>query len=355
MRPVLIIAAALALVPLRAYAAEAVVGLATPLSGPSAILGAQMRHGAEAAAQALGARLTIADDACTAAGGAEAARSFVAAKADVATGFLCSEAIEAALPILKEAGIAVVAVGVRTNSLTERRARTGWPVVRLSPRSDDEIEAAASILGRAWRDQLFAIVDDGTIYSRELAEGFRLSIEQQNLKAVFVDTLRPQLDNQIGLAGRLRKSGATHVFVAGDRPDVAILGRDAGQIGYAVTIAGGEVLRAAPEGVDLRAGTLMIGLPEWSEIADPAVVSRLRDAGIEPEGYVLPAYAGVEISVQAAAAARANGTGILAALADQDFATVLGSVGFDAKGDRTDNPYRLFRWDGASFIEMDQP
>jgi len=354
MRPALIIAASLAATLTQASAAEVVIGVAAPLSGPSAMLGEQVRHGAEAAAQAVGAKIEIADDACTSEGGKAAAQAFVAAKAVIVTGFLCTEAIEAALPILKQAGIAVVATGVRTNSLTDRKAKTGWPVVRLAPRADDEVEAAASILGRAWRGELFAIVDDGTIYSRELAEGLRLSFEQSGLKAAFIDTLRPQLDNQIGLAGRLRKSGATHVFVAGDRPDVAILGRDAAQIGYQVTIAGGEVLRAASEGVDLAPGTLMIGLPEWSEIADPAVVARLRDGKVEPDGYVLPAYASVEIAAQATKAAAASGSDILSAFGGQEFSTVLGPVGFNDQGDRTDNPYRLYRYEGGAFIEVDQ-
>jgi len=353
MRPLLILAACLAASPLGAFAAEPRVGLAAPLTGASELLGAQMRSGAEAAAHDTRASLEIVDDACTADGGAAAARRFVEAGVVVATGFLCTESIEAALPILKDAGIPVIATGIRSNALTDRRARTGWPVVRLAPRADDEVEAASAILGPAWRTQLFAIVDDGTIYSRDLSEGFRLALEQQGLRATFVDTLRPQLDNQIGLAGRLRKSGATHVFVAADRADVAILGRDAAQLGYALTIAGGEVLRAASEDVDLAEGTLMIGLPEWSAVADPSVVARLRDAKVEPEGYVLPSYAAVEIATQAARTAAANDTSVMSALADQEFSTVLGPIGFDEKGDRTDNPYRLYRYQGGAFTEME--
>ncbi len=82
----------------------------------------------------------------------------------------------------------------------------------------------------------FAIVDDGTIYGRELAESFRLAAEQAGLKPVFVDTFRPQMDNQIGLIGRLRKAGATHVFVGGDRDDIAIMARDAAELAADLTL-----------------------------------------------------------------------------------------------------------------------
>lgn len=336
-----------------ASAQTQVIGVAAPLTGPSALLGAQIRDGAEAVDLKNNYSIQIEDDACTPEGGAAAAERFVSAKVAIVTGFLCTESIEAAMPILKEAGVAVIATGVRTDSLTDRKGKTGWPVVRYAPRADAELKAASSILGALWREELFAIIDDGTIYSRELSEGFRLTIEGERLKPVFVDTFRPQLDNQIGLAGRLRRSGATHVFAAGDRADLAILGRDAAEIGYELTIAGGEVLRSAPDEVDLAEGTLMIGLPEWAELADPAVVDTLRAQGIEPDGYVLPAYASVEIAAQTLAISGSTGAAPLDVLSSEEFQTVLGPAGFDAKGDRTDNPYRLYRYQSGAFIEVD--
>ncbi|TIO52592.1 MAG: ABC transporter substrate-binding protein, partial [Mesorhizobium sp.] len=137
--------------------------------------------------------------------------------------------------ILKDANIPVIAIGVRTESLTDRRAKTGWPVYRLGPRGDDERNAVATILTRLWQNELFAVIDDGTIYGREIAETFRAAAEQAALKPVFVDTFRPQLDNQIGLIGRLKKAGATKVFAGGDGDDIAIMGRDAASLNAGIT------------------------------------------------------------------------------------------------------------------------
>lgn len=347
-----ILATALVLSASAAAVQEVRVGLAAPLTGPSAILGQQMKAGAEAAAADAGATLTVADDACSADGGAAAAHAFIAAGVTVATGFLCTEAIEAALPLLKEAGIPSVITGVRTNSLTDQFRKTGWLVTRLAPRADAELAAVARILIERWRDSHFAIVDDGTIYSRELAEGFRNAAEQAGLKPVFVDTYRPQLDNQIALVGRLRKAGAENVFIAGDRADIAIIGRDAAQLGYLLTIAGGEVLRATPDEVDLAEGTLMVSMPEWAQIADPATVAALRAAGAEPEGYVLPAYASVEIAVQAARRAASEGKPAAALLTGQEFQTVIGPIRFTAEGERADSAYRLYRYQNGTFDEV---
>ena len=336
-----------------AQAATVSVGVAAPLSGPSELLGKQVEAGAGLAAKASGTELTVADDQCSVEGGTAAAQKFVAAKVNIAVGFLCTEAIEAALPILKDAGIPVIAIGVRTESLTDRREKTGWPVFRLGPRGDDERNAAATILTRMWRDDLFAIIDDGTIYGREIAETVRAVAEQAALKPVFVDTYRPGMDNQIGLIGRLKKAGATHVFAGGDGADIAIMGRDAAQLGAGMVFAGGEALRAAPGDVPYAAGTLMIAPPEWADVADKPALDAFAAANIVPEGYALPAYAAVQIAVAASALAQSDGKPLTEVLGDRDFPTAIGPIRFNEKGDLSQNPYRAFRFDGARFVPVE--
>ncbi|QKC84209.1 branched-chain amino acid ABC transporter substrate-binding protein [Mesorhizobium sp. NZP2077] len=336
-----------------ANAQALLVGVAAPLSGPSAILGKQVEAGASVAAQADGIELKTVDDACTAEGGAAAARDFAAAKVNVVVGFLCTDAIEAAMPILKDANIPVITVGVRTESLTDRRAKTGWPVYRLGPRGDDERNAVASALTRLWQNELFAIIDDGTIYGREMAETFRAAAEQAALKPVFVDTFRPQLDNQIGLVGRLKKAGATHVFAGGDGDDIAIMGRDAAQLQAGITFAGAENLRTPPGDVPYATGTLLIAPPEWADVADRKVLESFSAQKIVPDGYTLPAYAAVEIAKAALALSESSGKPLTEALTGQDFTTAIGPVRFDAKGDLSQSPYRVFRFDGTRFVPLE--
>lgn len=329
-----------------AWAQELTVGVVAPLSGPNAILGRQVVDGARVAAGER-AKIADADDACTAEGGRAAAERLVAAKVRIVIGFLCTESIEAALPTFSQAGIPVITVGVRTDSLTERREKTGWNVFRLAPRADAERAAASEIIPRLWRDVPFAIVDDGTIYGRELAESVRAAAEQRALRPVFVDTYRPQLDNQIGLVGRLRRSGASAVFVGGDVEDVAIMARDAAQIGADLIFGGGETLRQPSEAAPLLAGTIMIGLPDPASLAPQSTLDSLRNKGVIPDGYVLPAYAAMEIALQSG--------GVVAAIANGRFDTAQGSIAFGPKGDLATSPYRLFRFDGTKFEEIALP
>jgi branched-chain amino acid transport system substrate-binding protein len=83
------------------------------------------------------------------------------------------------------------------------------------------------------------------------------------------------------------------------------------------------------------------------------VVAAFRARGIEPDGYVLYAYAAVQ--AWALAAGRAGTTraaDVAKALhTTGKVATVLGRLAFDAKGDRRDDPYALYRWhDGRTVL-----
>ncbi len=334
----------------RATAEPVRIGIVAPLSGPSRILGMQILNGARAAAGDI--PVEIAPDDCSSESGVAAAERLIAAGTPIVVGFVCTETLQAALPLLKAAGIPVITPAVRTDSLTDLRGKTGWPIWRLAPREDAEAKAVATLLPRLWRDDLFAIVDDGTIYGRELAESFRAAADLAALKPVFVDTYRPQSENQIALIARLRKAGAANVFVGGDREDIAIMARDAAGLGLRIDLAGGETLRSPDGATKLAAGTIMIGLPEWAEIADPAALADFAARNLRAEGYVLPSFAAVQIARSAVfPASGAVAPGQPAG----PFATALGNLSFDAKGDLTTNPYHLFRYDGNRFVAIEAP
>lgn len=355
MRPFLtttLLAAALAVIAAAGRADELRLGFAAPLDGPFAALGGQMRDGAAIAARAGGAAMVVAGEDCSAEGGRAAARQLEASGVAVVVGFLCQESLEAALPVFAAAQIPVITPAVRANGLTDRRARTGWPIWRLAPRADAEARAIADIVPKRWRAEHFAIVDDGTIHGRELAESLRLGAELAGLKPVFVDTYRPQMENQMALVGRLARAGAARVFVGGDRDDIAVMARDAGQLGHDMIFAGGEALRAASE-TPLAAGTLMIAPPEWGERLTPDQAAHFAEAGVAPEGYAVPARAAAEIAIAAQRLAAAGQGMIGEILARERFETVIGPVSFDGKGDLAQPRFVLHRYDGRRFLPVE--
>jgi branched-chain amino acid transport system substrate-binding protein len=72
-------------------------------------------------------------------------------------------------------------------------------------------------------------------------------------------------------------------------------------------------------------------------------VASLRAGGFEPGGYTLHAYAAVQAWAQAVTkAGSANPGPVIKALHAGTFETVLGTIGFDGKGDVTG--LELFVW-----------
>lgn len=349
MRPILA-----GLIVLQASAAGAAdIGFSGPLSGPFAIIGQQMNAGVAAAA---GPGVIAFDDACTAEGGKAAAEAMIAAQVRFVVGFACTEAIDAALPLLAPAGIPVITPAVRATHLADLRHKTGHLFYRLAPRADAEAVASARLLKARWGDAPWAVIDDGAPINRSLAEAFRYAMEDKGLKAAFADAFRPAQENQVGLVKRIVASGARHVFIAGERSDIAVIARSAAQ-GAAnanpqlLEFAGGESLRAAPDDVALPDGVLMVAPPDWSGVAAPAELNAIRATGVEPDGYAAASFAATEIARSVLSGSDYPAT----ALASTVFSTAIGPVSFDAKGDWTEDRWMLFSSFGQTFAPVSEP
>lgn len=332
------------------------IGVIAPLSGSFSRLGNQLVDGVNTAVagnkQGQDIGVVTADDRCDAAGGAAAAREMVLANATIVVGFLCTESLEAALPILGQKGIAVITPGIRAQTLTELRADTPYPVFRIAPSERNAARETGDILASLWRSSPFAIIDDGTIFGRELASAVRARLEEKGLKPVFADTYRPGLDNQNALVSRLKRAGATQVFVGGERDDIAAIGRSAIALNYPLITVGGETLNAAASGSDLPAGTLMIA-PRDPETLETARNARnaIELAGRVPEGYAVPSYAVAEVAIQLLMTAQAQASSLADLLRKNVFETAIGPVQFDAHGERIADTYRLQRYDGKQFVQ----
>ena len=86
------------------------------------------------------------------------------------------------------------------------------------------------------------------------------------------------------------------------------------------------------------------------EPAVAALVEKFRRQGYEPEGYTLYSYAAIEAWVSAVAKAGTTDTPKVAeALRSAKVRTVLGEIGFDAKGDVTAPGYVFYEWKGGKY------
>ncbi|MEP7454957.1 branched-chain amino acid ABC transporter substrate-binding protein [Phyllobacterium sp. SB3] len=331
------------------------IGVVAPISGAFSRLGNQLVDGAAVAVASdksgQVASIITRDDSCTAAGGAEAAKQLLQSDVLLVIGFLCTESLEAALPILGQKGIAIITPAIRSQTLAELRTDQPFPVFRLAPSNRNEVNETSAILADLWRSVPFALIDDGTIFGRELTSAIRARLEENGLKPVFSDTYRPGLDNQNALVSRLKRAGATQVFVGGERDDVAAIGRSATALNYPLTIIGSEALNALGKENDLAVGTLMIA-PRAVQILESArnAKNAIELAGKVPEGYTIASYAAAEVALDVLSAARSQAGSIGELLRKTTFNTALGTVQFDAAGERIADTYRLQKYDGKQFV-----
>lgn len=337
-------------------ASAASIGIVAPQNGPYELLGQQVRQGAKAAAAKLGLDVVEIHESCEDGSGGAIADGLVAAKVSAAIGFLCTETLQGVLPPLKSAAIPAITLSSRAPILMEDSLKYGWPLFRLSPSDRAESDRIAEIILRDWKGHSLALVDDGTIYSRELVDRIRASLEENGLKPTFSDTMRPNQEQQVALVRRLARTGSSHVFVGAERNDVAIIARDAASENLALTIMGGDAMNAANSPVPLTANVLAVTRPAYDTLPSAqAVTGELRAAGIEPEGYVLPAYAATELTAALAEATQAQSKPAPEILAGGTvFKTVIGDLGFTPSHDLSDNPYRLQRWNGQRFEPADR-
>lgn len=333
------------------------IGVAAPLSGSTSILGEQVVAGAEAAAASLSRgsgeiRTIAADTGCSAEGGERAAESFVRDEVGIVIGFLCTEALEAALPVLAAASIPTLDVGVRASRITDDRKDAGHLVWRIAPRSDAEADAIAQALIARWRDAPFGVVDDGTIYGRGLADAVRARLEAEGMIPATIDNFRPAEEKQFGLARRLLRTGVTRFFIAGDRPDVATIARDAAEVGLDIEIIGGEELfDEASIDVPLPEGVLSIAPKSRFHQAGQPV--REDPAVNDPaQGYFGPAFVAAQIAASAVRDTLRTGESLPDVLNTSEFSTMLGPVRFDSRGDSNLDLFRAYEWQGDRFVEQ---
>ena len=274
------------------------IGLAAPLSGPYAIIGEQNAHGRGRRARQQRRRAGCWSTMPAARNRAKAAAArFIEREVAVVVGFVCHRKRRGRPATLWPRPPSRSFSPVIRTRLAHRPARADRLAVLSAspPRGDAEHAAVAEILIERWREELYALIDDGTIYGRELVESFRLEAEMAGLSSVFVGYL-PAADGKPDLAHRPPGALRRHPCPGWRRPRGY---RHHGEGCRRDRLRSGHRRRRGParcpgRKMPISEGVLMIAPPEWNELAAPTTLQALRDAEIEPDGYVLPSHAAIE-------------------------------------------------------------
>ncbi|BCP54293.1 branched chain amino acid ABC transporter substrate-binding protein [Kaistia sp. 32K] len=327
-----------------------------PMSGPYQALGKQIRSGVEMAVDALNATggiqgerivVDIEDDACKADNALAAANRAVGRGDALVVGHVCAEAALAAAPVYVDNALVAITPAVTADRFTDHRP--GPTLFRLAARDDAQGAAAGAFLAERFGGARIAVLNDGSPYGKPLAEATKRAMNEAGKREARADSFDPGAKEYSALADRLIADAIDVVFVGGDQGDTALILKALRAKGSEAVIVGGDALASGEfktSAGSLADGTLLTFFTDWRRGgAADAVDDALRTAGVEPQGYVLPAYAAVQLW---AAARRASGSDkgadIATTIAGTATPTVLGPVGFDAKGDADIQGFSIFRW-----------
>jgi len=354
-----------------ATAGDFVVGVAGPMSGPLASAGRQYRAAAELAAKDINAsgglngdRIVIvtADDEATPKGGLAAAKTLIARKVSAVIGHYNSTPAMAAAETYTQNGVLLIAPQAIIGKLTDAGA---WNVFRLAPRADTQATAAANFLARRTArskdaaSKRIALVHDTSSFGRTLAAMAGNILTRESLSPALTGEIPPGtrqtrlIVNQ--LADRIVTARIGAVYWTGGAAAagqfLSALRRRNSQALFIGTevLAGQEFINGiAPEIVSGACMTLPGN--RANEAAEKKLLDRLNlPASNEDSGPAIAAWAAMQVLSQAAKAAGVNEPRRIAGAlrSPTAFPTIIGPVSFDARGDRREQLYRIYRWQKA--------
>lgn len=339
--------------------ADQVVAIAGPMTGQYASAGDQIRKGAEMAIADINAKggvlgqklvLEVGDDACDPKQAVSVANTMVNKKIVFMHGHWCSSSTIPASDVYNEAQIPMATVSTNPQ-VTERGLKN---IFRIMGRDDQQGLVAGGYLADKFKDKKIAVVDDKSAYGKGLADEIAKAIEAKKVKVTLRESITAGEKDYSGLVSKLKSAGVEVMAYGGYHTEVALILRQAQQAGLKLTVMGGdtmtntELVTAAGAAADNVLFTFSPDPRKSPAAAD--VVKKFRDAKIEPEGYVMYAYAAMQLFAQAAEKGKSTKYADLEkTLRGGSFDTVIGKLSFDAKGDNKLPGFMVYKWTGGQY------
>lgn len=339
--------------------AEIAVAIAGPMTGQYASAGDQIRRGAEMAVADLNAKggvlgeklkLEIGDDACDPKQAVSVANTMANRNIVFMHGHWCSSSTIPASDVYNEAGIPMATVSTNPQ-VTERGLKN---VFRIMGRDDQQGLVAGNYLADTFKGKKIAVVDDKSAYGKGLADEIAKALNAKGAKPTLRESITAGEKDYSGLVTKLKQAGVEVMAYGGYHTEVALILRQAQQAGLKLTVMGGdtmtnsELVTAAGPAADNVLFTFSPD-PRKNPTAAP-VVEKFRAAKVEPEGYVLYAYAAMQLFEQAATQAKSTKyKDIEKTLRGGTFKTVIGDLSFDAKGDQKAPGFVVYRWQAGKY------
>ena len=358
---------ALALAAPLAAAQDIVIAVAGPITGQDAAFGEQMKRGAEMAVKDINAKggvlgkqlkLLIGDDACDPKQAVAVANQMANQGAVLVAGHFCSGASIPASAVYAENGILQISPGSTNPLLTDDAAKNGWTnVFRTCGRDDAQGRVAGNYIAAHFKGKAVAIVQDKTAYGKGLADETKKAMNAAGLKEALYESVNQGDKDFSALVSKMKQANVAAIYYGGYFTEAGLLIRQAKEQGLDAVLMGGDAL-ASEEYWRITGNTgektLMTFSPDPRQLESArTAVAAFKAQGYDPEGYTLYTYAALEVFAQAATKAKSTKVDDLAKrMRASKFDTVIGTIGFDAKGDVIGPDYVVYVWKSGKYAEI---
>jgi branched-chain amino acid transport system substrate-binding protein len=339
-----------------AATAQVKLGVAGPITGPSAATGAQMKNGVDQAAADINAaggmmgqkiQVFYGDDASDPKQGVSVANKMAGDGVKFIVGHYNSGVSIPASMVYQENGIIEITPASTNPTFTERKM---WNTFRVCGRDDQQGKVAGQYILAHFKGKKIAVVHDKTTYGKGLADETLKTIKAGGMKEALYEGVNTGEKDYSALVSKIKQSGADLVYFGGLYTEGGLIVRQMRDQGVKAPLMGGDGITSdefASVGGPGVEGTLMTYGPDPRNKPEAKkVVEAFRAKKFEPEAYTLYSYAAVEIYKQAAEAAKSLDPKKVADKmhSGMHFKTVLGDIAYDKKGDITKLDYVMYIW-----------
>lgn len=343
--------------------ADITVGVITPLTGPVAAYGEQVKNGAETAAEEINKAggingekivLKLLDDAGDPKQAVSVANQAAGEGIRYVVGPVLSGTSMAASDVLAENGILMVTPTATTPDLTTRGL---WNVLRTCGRDDQQAEVAAAYVVENLKDKKIAVLHDKAPYGKGLADGFKKAINAGGITEVVYEGLNPGDKDFSAIVTRLKSENVDVIYFGGYHPEGGLLARQMHDQGVKAQIFGGDGLSNTEFwaiGGEAASGTIYTNASDATRNpASAPAVEALKAKNIPAEAFTLNAYAAVQVlkaGIEKAGSAE-DATAVAAAIkSGEAIDTVLGKLTYGEAGDLTSQAFSLYKWEGGKSV-----
>jgi branched-chain amino acid transport system substrate-binding protein len=195
---------------------------------------------------------------------------FVQQGAIAVIGGYTSTVTEAMQQVLDQNNILQITYGATAVPLTEKGLKLFF---RICPRDDNQAKAAVRVIQKMQMKRI-AIVHDGTLYGKGLAEAVKALLEERKVAVVFYDALTPGRQDYEDILAKAKDARADFVFFSGYPPEAAYLLKSRQQMNWHdVIFMGGDAVDSSKlieiAGIKAAEGFYFLSVPRVKDIDNP--------------------------------------------------------------------------------------